>query len=632
MQNRFAADLLAVLQACRPADSHGVATLGGEHPVAVLVGVCGHLEGAAATRIEDLLTGGTEVTGEEGGHGAGALKTVEAHGDGAVELLEQFGVLGAPAEPGHALLLGCTNHMHGGARRGDVFHACGQVNLRGVIEHELEGAGGDVAGGAGAVVLHAAGESAAVEDRAHVKVTVGDFFTAAVLGGVDHGEGGDAGRCLGCLVALLVVLLSVLGILGVLGIFGGDLGSDALLVQAAGQTGRQHTVAGNAAAVAGCADVLGVGALYAVAGVTVLAFALVGAVIGVVGAADSGNTGSALGCLLTIRRCLRAVRVGHLRGVLAVHGSIHAANTGGCARLRRCTRLSTCGGRSGSRCAGAAGGALGSGGARLGGFGRLARALLCRFLRGVLRVQELEALLSVGAHSDGVGRLGADRGAVSKGCGGAEGQLVDARAGECPAEVLVTARGNGVRCELVVGAEDARVVAAGFGEDFGAAAFGYAAAHEFKVDGVVLERAGADSFRTEAGVEQAAGAGGGNVEDVGAFGGNVVVACYDVGVCVLDVGQVEDGAGGVESSLLAGAGVCEGGEGELVAVEECVEHFGVYARDDVVTFVVDVAARLGTCLGADLVFLRLCGGEGADLGEGEGRPECEGASEGGCAE
>ena len=201
----------------------------------------------------------------------------------------------------------------------------------------------------------------------------------------------------------------------------------------------------------------------------------------------------------------------------------------------------------------------------------------------------------------------------------------------------MTARGDGVRCELVVGAEDARVVATGFGEDFGAAAFGYAAAHEFKVDGVVLERAGADSFRAEAGVEQAAGAGGGNVEDVGAFGGNVVVACYDVGVCILDVGQVEDGAGGVESSLLAGAGVCEGGEGELVAVEECVEHFGVYARDDVVAFVVDVTARLGACLGAGLVFLRLvflrlCGGEGADLGEGEGCPECEGASEGGCAE
>ena len=154
----------------------------------------------------------------------------------------------------------------------------------------------------------------------------------------------------------------------------------------------------------------------------------------------------------------------------------------------------------------------------------------------------------------------------------------------------MAASGDGVRCELVVGAEDARVVATGFGEDFGAAAFGYAAAHEFKFDGVVLECAGADSFRTEAGVEQAAGAGGGNVEDVGAFGGNVVVACYDVGVCVLDVGQVEDGAGGVESSLLAGGGVCEGAEGELVAVEECVEHFGVYARDDVVAFVVDVGA------------------------------------------
>ena len=95
---------------------------------------------------------------------------------------------------------------------------------------------------------------------------------------------------------------------------------------------------------------------------------------------------------------------------------------------------------------------------------------------------------------------------------------------------------------------------------------------------------------------------------------------------------MEDGAGGVESSLLAGACVCEGGEGELVAVEEGVEHFGVYARDDVVAFVVDVTARLGACLGAGLVFLRLCGGEGADLGEGEGRPECEGASEGGCAE
>ena len=108
-------------------------------------------------------------------------------------------------------------------------------------------------------------------------------------------------------------------------------------------------------------------------------------------------------------------------------------------------------------------------------------------------------------------------------------------------------------------------------------------------------------------------------------------------MCILDVGQVEDGAGGVESSLLAGAGVCEGGEGELVAVEECVEHFGVYARDDVVAFVVDVTARLGACLGNGLVFLRLvflclCGGEGADLGEGEGCPECEGASEGGCAE
>ncbi len=69
------------------------------------------------------------------------LKTVEAHGDGTVELLEQFGVLGAPAEPGHALLLGCADHVHGGARRGDVLHACGQVDLRGVIEYELEGAG-----------------------------------------------------------------------------------------------------------------------------------------------------------------------------------------------------------------------------------------------------------------------------------------------------------------------------------------------------------------------------------------------------------------------------------------------------------------------------------------------------------
>ena len=522
--------------------------------------------------------------------------------------------------------------MHGGARRGDVLHACGQVDLRGVIEYELEGAGGDVAGGAGAVVLHAAGEVAAVEDRAYVEVAVGDFFTAAVLGGIDHGEGGDAGRCLGCLVALLVVLLSVLGVLRVLGIFGGNLGGDALLVQAAGQTGGQHTVTGNAAAVAGCADVLGVGALHTgslrAGGVAVLVFTLVRAVIGVVGAADSGYTGSTLGCLLTIRRRLRAVRVGHLRGVLTVHGSIHAANTGGCARLSRSARLSTCGGR----CAGAAGGALGSGGGRLGGSGCLARGVLGCFLCGVLRVQELEAVLSVSAHGDGVGRLGADRGAVGKGCGGAERQLVDACAGECPAEVLVAASGDGVRCELVVGAEDARVVAAGFGEDFGAAAFGYAAAHEFKVDGVVLECAGADSFRTEAGVEQAAGAGGGNVEDVGAFGGNVVVACYDVGVCILDVGQVEDGAGGVESSLLAGGGVCEGAEGELVAVEEGVEHFGVYARDDVVTFVVDVGARLGACLGAGLVFLRLCGGEGADLGEGEGCPECEGASEGGCAE
>ena len=34
------------------------------------------------------------------------------------------------------------------------------------------------------------------------------------------------------------------------------------------------------------------------------------------------------------------------------------------------------------------------------------------------------------------------------------------------------------------------------------------------------------------------------------------------------------------------------------------------------------------------LILSLClrGGEGADLGEGEGCPECEGASEGGCAE
>ena len=111
-----------------------------------------------------------------------------------------------------------------------------------------------MAGGAGAVVLHATGEVAAVEDRAYVEVAVGDFFTAAVLGGVDHGEGGDAGRCLGCLVALLVVLLSVLAVLG---IFGGNLGGDALLVHAAGQAGGQHTVAGNAAAVVGCAGCSG---------------------------------------------------------------------------------------------------------------------------------------------------------------------------------------------------------------------------------------------------------------------------------------------------------------------------------------------------------------------------------------
>ena len=116
--------------------------------------------------------------------------------------------------------------MHGGARRGDVFHTRGQVELRGVVEHELEGAGGDVAGGAGAVVLHAAGEVAAVEHGTHVEVPVGDFFTAAVLGGVNHGERGDAGRRLGCLVALLAVLR----VLGILGVFGGDLGGDALLV------------------------------------------------------------------------------------------------------------------------------------------------------------------------------------------------------------------------------------------------------------------------------------------------------------------------------------------------------------------------------------------------------------------
>jgi len=81
--------------------------------------------------------------------------------------------------------------------------------------------------GGGAVVLPAVGEVAAVEHGAHVEVPVGDFFTAAMLGSVNHGERGDAGRRLGCLVALLVVLLSVLGILGV---FGGNLGGDALLV------------------------------------------------------------------------------------------------------------------------------------------------------------------------------------------------------------------------------------------------------------------------------------------------------------------------------------------------------------------------------------------------------------------
>ena len=149
-----------------------------------------------------------------------------------------------------------------------------------------------MAGGAGTVVLHTAGEVAAVEDRAHVEVAVGDFFTAAVLSGIDHGEGGDAGRCLGCLIALLVVLLSVLRVLG---IFRGNLGGDALLVQATGQTGGQHTVAGNAAAVAGCGDVLGVGALHATGAAViaaVLVFTLVRAVIGVVGAADGGYTGS----------------------------------------------------------------------------------------------------------------------------------------------------------------------------------------------------------------------------------------------------------------------------------------------------------------------------------------------------
>ena len=71
---------------------------------------------------------------------------------------------------------------------------------------------------------------------------------------------------------------------------------------------------------------------------------------------------------------------------------------------------------------------------------------------------------------------------------------------------------------------------------------------------------------------------------------------------------------GLNRPLLAGAGVCEGTEGELVAVEEGVEHFGVYARDDVVTFVVDVGARLGARLGAGLIFMCLCGGEGTDLG------------------
>ena len=60
----------------------------------------------------------------------GALKTVEAHGDGAVELLEQFGVLGAPAEPGHALLLGCTDHVHGVARRAMFSMPAGRLSSR----------------------------------------------------------------------------------------------------------------------------------------------------------------------------------------------------------------------------------------------------------------------------------------------------------------------------------------------------------------------------------------------------------------------------------------------------------------------------------------------------------------------
>ena len=63
-----------------------------------------------------------------------------------------------------------------------------------------------------------------------------------------------------------------------------------------------------------------------------------------------------------------------------------------------------------------------------------------------------------------------------------------------------------VRCELVVGAEDARVVAAGFGEDFGAAALAMLLRTSSRLMVLFFERAGADSFRTETGVEQAAGA------------------------------------------------------------------------------------------------------------------------------
>ncbi len=223
--------LLTVLQARSPADGHG-----SQRPSAVntqlllTVGVRGH-PGRNRRYANRKPSDRQDQKLPEGGHRAGASKPLRLMVTGPSSCLSSSGSWVLQPSQG-ALLLGCTNHVRGGARQGRYLHARGQVELRGVVEYELEERRGDVAGGAGAVVLHAAGEVAAVEHRAHVEVPVGDFFTAAVLGSVNHGE---RGMPVGAWAAWLLCLLS-LSVLGILGVFGGDLGGDALLVQAAGRS------------------------------------------------------------------------------------------------------------------------------------------------------------------------------------------------------------------------------------------------------------------------------------------------------------------------------------------------------------------------------------------------------------